>query len=166
MTIGIGQVCLDGILLASDSLLCADNAKSALLGIKGFEWRGLSMLYAGDVAVVQRLQSRPNKGYPQGTVSSVQQLLWDFPMQEDEIVEFLVVDQYYHMYTVDHSGTAVRTSKYAVIGSKLGLSAMYMVEPRARTMEQAKRVAAKVMRAVEKYDNSVAEPFYYWALPW
>jgi hypothetical protein len=159
------MVCSDGILFASDSLISGPT-KVTLPHLKHFYWRGLEILYAGDLAYIQKLQALPDKGYPYGEVTSFQQLLWDFPPDKSDNVEFLVLDRDWSIHTVDRWGAAVEATEFAVIGSEIGMGCMYMVEKRIRTIHQAKRVAAKVMRAVAKIDSNVAEPFRYKEMFW
>lgn len=166
MTCCIGQVCTDGILLASDSLVLSGNTKITLPEIKGFSWNRLDILYAGDVAYIQRLQAKPNAGYNGNRVLGWQQLLWDFPPSAEDEAEFLVVDADWKMFIVDRWGASVQVGDYGVVGSELGWVAMHMTEQRERTMAQAKRVAAKALRAVAHQDSSVAEPFRYKELAW
>lgn len=165
MTCCVGMVCSDGILLASDSLISGSN-KLILPQIKGFLWRGLDVLYAGDLAYIQKLQAAPSLGYPEGELSSFQRLVWDFPPPENDEAEFLVVDKDWRLYIVDKWGAAVEVLNYGVVGSGYGWAAMGMVEDRERTMAQAKRVIAKALRVVAKLDGSVSEPFRYRDLPW
>ena len=165
MTCCIGQYCTDGILLASDSLVLSGTTKITLPEIKGFEWKGLDLLYAGDVAYIQKLQAKPNKGYSE-TVLGWQQLLWDFPPGAEDEAEFLVVDKAWGMFIVDKWGASVPVQDYGVVGAQEGWVAMHMIEKRERTMAQAKRVAAKALRAVAQQESSVAEPFRYKELAW
>ena len=165
MTCCVAMFCTDGVLLASDSLISGSN-KMTLPFIKGFEWRGLDILYAGDLAYIQKLQAQPCAGYEEGGVLSWQRLLWDFPPPPNDEAEFLVLDHDWGMHVVDKWGAAVQMREYAVVGSELGWATLGMVEQRERTMSQAKRVVAKALRVVAKLDESVSEPFRFKEVRW
>lgn len=160
MTCCIGLRCTDGILLASDSLV-SGGTKSTLPTIKGFDWQGLDVLYSGDLAYIQKLQTQPCAGYEPGKVASFQQLMWDFPPGKGDEAEFLVVDDDWCMYIVDRWGASVPIENFGVVGSSHGWACMHMLEKRERTMSQGKRALAKVLRAVALVDGGVAEPFRY-----
>jgi predicted proteasome-type protease len=68
MTICIAAKYDGGVVLASDSCVTAGDSKLTLGELKGFEWRGLEVLYAGPLYYVQQLQKQPNVGYTFGEV--------------------------------------------------------------------------------------------------
>jgi hypothetical protein len=132
--------------------------------IKGFVAGTLDILYAGDLAYVQRLQQRLGN---MEHVNELQEAIWAFPPEPNDEAEFLVVDHDWGMFVVDKHGAAVPCTDFGVVGSEFGWACMHMVEAREdRTMKQAKRIAAKVLRAVAKCDDSVEEPFRYKELAW
>ena len=152
-----------GIVLASDSCVTAGDTKLTLGELKGFEWRGLEILYAGPLHYVQQLQRQPAMGYLYGQVESFQRLVWDFPPEKKERgdVEFLVVAD--DMYIVSGWGDVVRQNDYAVVGSEYGWIGMDLEYPkiRNRTAYNTKKKIAHVMRVVARRDNTVDAPFYY-----
>jgi ATP-dependent protease HslVU (ClpYQ) peptidase subunit len=169
MTICIAAKYDGGIVLASDSRITAGDSTFTLGELKGFNWQGLEVLYAGPLYYVQQLQRQPIAGYTFREVESFQQLMWDFPPDKKDrgAVEFLVVNET-DMYIVSGWGDVVRQNEdYAVIGSEFGWVAMDLEYPkiRNRTLYNTKKKIARVMRVVARRDNTVGAPFYYEELP-
>jgi ATP-dependent protease HslVU (ClpYQ) peptidase subunit len=164
MTCCLAASSLGGVVVASDSLLTIGESKLYSQSIKAKEYGSLFILYAGNLAEIDRLFSEaPNDDTDFTDLQKFQHRLWALKkLLSTDAYEFLAVDDEGQLHILSGHGDVVSGFDYACVGSELGWMGLDLLMPEVRnpTASNIKTRLLKVLRAVARRDNTVSGPMF------
>ena len=164
MTCCLAAQCDGGVVVASDSRLSIGDTLLVMPSIKGIEYGELFILFAGELAAIQKLFSvGPNPDSDFDELTQFQHRIWEMKKEmRKDAAEFLVVDADHQLHLLSGHGDVVSGYTSACCGSELGWLGLDLVMPdiRKNTPGAVKARLLKVLRAVARRDRTVDGPYY------